>query len=81
MRLSDVPVGSSAVVRSVDPGPAGQGRRLLEVGLVPGTSVRVERRAPLGDPTVFAYRSTRLALRHSGAALVEVDPEGTTDVG
>jgi len=73
MRLSQVPVGSEAVIRSVDPGTYGEGRRLQEVGFVPGTRVWVERRAPFGDPTVFELRSTRLALRRVGADLVEVD--------
>lgn len=74
MRLSQLPVGSGAVIRSVDPGRAGEGRRLQEVGFVPGTVVRAERRAPLGDPTVYEIRSTRLALRREGADLVQVDP-------
>jgi ferrous iron transport protein A len=73
MRLSELPVGAEAIVRSVDPGPAGEGRRLQEIGFVPGTLVRVERRAPLGDPTVFEIRSTRLALRRGGSDLVEVE--------
>ncbi len=77
MRLSELPVGASAVIRSVDAGEGGQGRRLLDVGLVPGTTVTVERRAPAGDPTVFAFRSTRLALRRNGAELVEVEGSDT----
>ncbi len=78
MRLSELPVGSEAIVRSVDPGPSGEGRRLQEIGFVPGTLVRVERRAPMGDPTVFEIRSTRLALRRRGAALVEVEQQETS---
>lgn len=74
MRLSHLPVGSEAVVRDVEPGASGEGRRLQEVGFVPGTRVRVERRAPLGDPTVYEIRSTRLALRRAGAELIEVEP-------
>jgi Fe2+ transport system protein FeoA len=73
MRLSELAVGSEAVIRRVEPGVSGEGRRLQAVGFVPGTRVRVERRAPLGDPTVYDIRSTRLALRQAGAALVEVD--------
>ncbi len=73
MRLSHLPIGSEAVVRGVDPGRAGEGRRLQEIGFVPGTRVRVERRAPLGDPTVYEIRSTRLALRRAGADLVDVE--------
>ncbi|MEZ5144223.1 MAG: FeoA family protein [Acidimicrobiales bacterium] len=79
MRLSEVPVGTAAVVRSVRPGTHGEGRRLEDVGFVVGTRIRVERRAPLGDPTIFEVRGTRLALRRSGADLVEVEPVATAD--
>jgi ferrous iron transport protein A len=73
MRLSHLPIGAEAVVRHVEPGRDGEGRRLREVGIVAGTRIRAERRAPLGDPTVYEVRATRLALRRSGADLVEVD--------
>ena len=49
MPLADLPPGARAVVERVDPGLA-IGRRLLDLGFVPGTEVRVVRRAPLGDP-------------------------------
>lgn len=81
MRLSQLPVGSEAIVVAVDPGPSGEGRRLQEVGFVPGTTVRAERRAPLGDPTVYEIRSTRLALRRAGADLVEIEPVVPTPAG
>ncbi len=76
MRLSEIAVGTEAIVRGVEPGRSGEGRRLQEIGFVPGTRVRVQRRAPLGDPTVYEVRSTRLALRRTGARLIEVDPIG-----
>lgn len=72
MRLSDLRVGDAARVVHVDVGRRGEGRRLLEVGFVPGTTVSVDRRAPLGDPTVYELRSTRLALRRAAAELIEV---------
>ena len=82
MRLSELAIGAEAVVRDVDHGVSGEGRRLQEVGFVPGTVVRAQRRAPLGDPTVYVVRSTRLALRRAGADLIEVDPiDGAEDGG
>jgi Fe2+ transport system protein FeoA len=33
------------------------------------------RRAPLGDPTVYEFRGTRLCLRHSEARRVQVRVE------
>jgi Fe2+ transport system protein FeoA len=61
------------VVEHVDPGSP-VSRRLLDLGFVPGTRVRVLRRAPLGDPTVYELRGTQLCLRRSEAARVWVRP-------
>ena len=46
--------------------------RLSELGLCAGTEVEFERPAPLGDPLVFHFRGTRLALRRSEARLIRV---------
>ena len=73
MRLSDVAVGASVVVAGVEHGTDGQGRRLQDLGVIAGTPMRVERRAPMGDPTVYEVRSSRLAIRRADAALVLVE--------
>ncbi len=54
--------------------PAGQ--RLLDLGFVPETRIRVVRRAPLGDPVLYDLRGTRLCLRRSEAAIIRVRPDG-----
>ncbi|BCV21610.1 FeoA family protein [Moorella sp. Hama-1] len=38
-------------------------RRLLDLGLVPGTRVMALRRSPSGDPTAFFIRGATIALR------------------
>jgi ferrous iron transport protein A len=69
--LSSLPVGASGRIESVDTGtPAG--RRLADLGFLPGTEVRVVRRAPLGDPSVFELRGYRLCIRRSEAGRVLV---------
>lgn len=73
MKLSEAPIGSTVVVRSVAPGDGGLGRRLEDLGFLTGTVVRVERRAPLGDPVVYELRGVRLAVRRADVALVEVE--------
>jgi Fe2+ transport system protein FeoA len=73
VRLSEVPVGGSAVVRTVAPGNHGQGRRLEDLGVIAGTEVRVERLAPFGDPTIYEVRNALLAIRRHDAQLVDVD--------
>ncbi len=49
-------------------------RRLLEMGLVRGETIRVERVAPLGDPVEFTIKGYHLSLRRNDAANIEVQP-------
>jgi ferrous iron transport protein A len=50
-------------------------RRLLEMGLCPGVTVQLVRRAPLGDPCEFRVRGYLLSLRREQARLVTVSTE------
>jgi ferrous iron transport protein A len=52
-------------------GPVGQ--RLLEMGLVDGSDVRVVRAAPLGDPIEVEVLGYALTLRRSEAAAILVE--------
>jgi ferrous iron transport protein A len=72
-RLSDVPVGGSAVVRAMT-GERFVTRRLMEMGLTPGIEVRVLRRAPMGDPIELRLRRYSLSIRRADAATIEVEP-------
>lgn len=69
MTLGELPIGGSAVVSRVE-GQRPFRRRLLELGLTPGTRVEVLRVAPLGDPIEILVRGYRLSLRRADAALV-----------
>ena len=71
-RLAEVADGSTAIVRRLALSRA-TARRLLEMGLLPGTRVRVVRRAPLGDPIELRLRNYSLSIRREEAALIEVD--------
>ncbi len=70
--LAELRPGSVAVVASVDDGPLG--RRIQDLGFVPGTEVVAVRRAPLGDPSEYELRGTRLCLRRSEASRIAVRP-------
>ena len=48
------------------------GQRLLDMGLVPGTQIRVVRNAPLVGPVDFQLRGYHVSMRHSEARGVEV---------
>ena len=65
--------GMSAIIMDIE----GEGplvRRLMDLGLVPGTAIRYIRSAPLGDPLELVVRGTHLSLRRSEAARVHVEP-------
>jgi Fe2+ transport system protein FeoA len=49
-------------------------RRLMEMGLVPGTVVSVVNVAPLGDPIEIDLRHGRMSIRRHEASLVSVRP-------
>jgi ferrous iron transport protein A len=55
------------------------GRRIRDMGLVPGTPIQVQGRAPLKDPVAIRVRDFTLTLRNNEAdhILVEVEPTDT----
>lgn len=75
--LADVPVGGTAHVRHLaDACRGAQRRRLLDLGVVPGTRIAVERRSAAGDPTAYRIRGALIALRRQQAAWIEVEADG-----
>jgi ferrous iron transport protein A len=48
-------------------------KRILDMGLTPGTKVEVMRRAPLGDPVEFKIKGYNLSLRKKEAQTVLVE--------
>ncbi len=71
--LDQLAAGERGVIASVDCPPS-IARRLMELGVLPGTAVEVIRRAPLGDPMEIALRGVRLSLRKSEARHIDVTP-------
>jgi Fe2+ transport system protein FeoA len=74
--LSKLPTGAQArIERYLSPDPAL--RRFRELGMLPGTVVRVVRRAPMGDPIEVAVGASLLSIRGEHAALISVTLETT----
>lgn len=73
MKLSELAVGASAVVREF-PKAGTAFVRLREMGLLAGTRVTLIRTAPLGDPIEIKVRGYHLTLRKSEAEHVVVEP-------
>ena len=72
MTLDQLPVGRSCSIVKV--GGEGMLRcRLLDMGLIPQTRVRVTKTAPLGDPLELSLRGYVLTLRKEDARSIEVE--------
>ena len=49
------------------------GRRIREMGLVPGTEITVKQRAPLNDPVALRVMDGTLTLRNNEADYIEIE--------
>lgn len=56
-------------------GVGGVHRRLLDMGLVSGSEVEVERVAPLGDPIEVRIKGYHLSLRKEEASDIQVETQ------
>jgi Fe2+ transport system protein FeoA len=56
-------------------GPQPSRVRMLQMGLTPGTSVTVLRRAPLADPVEICVRGTKIVLRRDECRHIQVAGE------
>jgi len=74
LRLSDLEPGQKGVVLSIK-GSGATRRRIMDMGIVRGSKMKVIRRAPLGDPVEFEIRDYNLTLRKKEADSILVSLE------
>lgn len=73
-RLSRLKLGERSKVLGILPACRGlQRRRLLDLGLVPGTVVEAKLQSPSGDPTAYHVRGALIALRKQQADLIRIE--------
>lgn len=76
MTLDQLPRGSSAVITALDTrGP--ERNRLMDLGLLPGGTIRPDLTSPLGDPTAYLVCDSLIVLRRSQTREIHVDPVTT----
>ena len=72
--LNALQVGEQGIVAEVEGEPAMR-RRLMDLGLVPGTVVTCTLISPAGDPAAYQIRGAVIALRSKDAAGVHLGGE------
>jgi Fe2+ transport system protein FeoA len=75
MRLSEIREGQTAKILQVG-GNGALRRRLLEMGLLKGTDIYVEKYAPLKDPMEVIVKGYHVSLRVEEASQITVEPLG-----
>ncbi len=77
--LDQLPIGDTGVIHRVGGRPR-VARRLMEMGLLPGTRIEAVGRAPMGDPLEVRLRGYLFSLRHADAAHIQLLPDGRADL-
>ncbi|MDE7220029.1 MAG: ferrous iron transport protein B [Oscillospiraceae bacterium] len=70
--LDQLPVGGSCVIEQVGNQRGAVKRRLIDMGLTPGTTVELIKMAPFGDPMEVRLRGYELSLRKEDAAQIRI---------
>ena len=71
-RLDEFQIGETGLIKKVE-GEGRLRRRLFDMGVTPGATVYLRKKAPLGDPLEVTIRNYELSLRKSEAALVVLE--------
>ena len=74
MNLRELAVGESAVIKKIGVRGALK-QRLVDMGITKGTSVKVIKIAPLGDPIEIELRGYNLSIRKDDAKNIEIEVE------
>lgn len=69
MTINDLKIGECGTIATVG-GEGALRLRLLDMGLIPGTAVQLEKVAPMGDPIQIQVRGYELTIRREDAARI-----------
>ncbi len=75
MPLSDLNIGEKGRIVSIG-GSGAARRRMMDMGLVPGSLIETIRKAPMGDPIEFRVRGYMISLRKNEAEQIIIRREG-----
>lgn len=73
MQFSELKIGQTAKIIALSPGDEAYRKRLIAMGLLPGTSFTVSRIAPFGDPIEILVRGFALSLRKHEANILQIE--------
>lgn len=72
MTIDDLQIGQSGVVTCVG-GEGALRLRFLDMGLIPGTKICLQKVAPMGDPIQIRLRGYELTIRREDARMIGIE--------
>ncbi len=72
-RLNSLKPGDSCILKDIR-GTGATAQRFMDLGLIPGVTIKVVRNAPLVDPVELLVKGSHVSVRHSEARRIEVIP-------
>ncbi len=72
MTINDLKIGQSGAITAVG-GEGALRLRFLDMGLIPGTTVSLQKVAPMGDPIQIRVRGYELTIRREDAGMIEIE--------
>ncbi|MCK4505969.1 MAG: ferrous iron transport protein A [Candidatus Aegiribacteria sp.] len=76
MKISNLEIGSEAMITGYEQGSKVYRHKLLRMGLIKGCRLKLLRKAPMGDPVEIELNGQKITLRKSEAEVLIID---TTD--
>jgi ferrous iron transport protein A len=73
MNLSNLKPGEQGRILKLDSNIGPIRRRLMDMGVIPGEMIKVEKVAPMGDPIEVTIKSYKLSLRKNEAKGIEIE--------
>jgi ferrous iron transport protein A len=73
MNLSNLKPGEQGRILKLDSSIGPIRRRLMDMGVMPGEMIKVEKVAPMGDPIEVTIKGYKLSLRKSEARGIELE--------
>ncbi len=74
LTLDQLKSGQTAIVSALTSAGVNR-RRLMDLGILPGTRMEIEMKSPLGDPTAYRVRGGVIALRRQQAREIQIQIE------
>lgn len=74
MTINDLKIGQQGIIKTVG-GDGPLRLRFLDMGLIPGTVVKLQKVAPMGDPIQIQIRGYELTIRRDDARKIALQEE------